>query len=106
MQKETELFFADILRENRSVLHFLDADFTYVNARLAKHYGIAGVEGSEFRKVASPSNRGGLLTQASILTLTSNPNRTAPVKRGKWILEQLLGTTPPPPPPDVPEIDE
>jgi hypothetical protein len=106
MQKETELFFEDILRENRSVLNFIDADFTYVNARLARHYGIDGVSGSEFRKVNSPAHRGGLLTQASILTLTSNTTRTAPVKRGKWILEQLLGTPPPPPPPDVPEIDE
>ncbi|HEY2413739.1 MAG TPA: DUF1592 domain-containing protein [Pirellulaceae bacterium] len=106
MQKETELFFADILRENKSVLQFLDADFTYVNARLAKHYGIDGVDGSDFRKVTSPSNRGGLLTQASILTLTSAATRTSPVKRGKWVLEQLLGTPPPPPPPDVPDLDE
>jgi hypothetical protein len=106
MQKETELFFEDILRENRSVLHFIDADFTYVNARLARHYGIDGVFGAEFRKIKSPANRGGLLTQASILTLTSNPNRTAPVKRGKWVLEQLLGTPPPPPPPDIPDLDE
>jgi hypothetical protein len=106
MQKETELFFEDILRENRSVLHFIDADFTYVNARLARHYGIDGVYGVEFRKINTPPSRGGLLTQASILTLTSNPTRTAPVKRGKWILEQLLGTPPPPPPPDVPDLDE
>lgn len=106
MQQETELFFNDILRENRSVLNFIDADFTYVNARLAKHYGIDGVTGAEFRKVNAPAHRGGLLTQASILTITSNTTRTAPVKRGKWILEQLLGTPPPPPPPDVPEIDE
>jgi hypothetical protein len=106
MQKETELFFEDILREDRSILHFLDADFTYVNARLARHYGIDGVYGAEFRKIKTPANRGGLLTQASILTITSNPTRTSSVKRGKWILEQLLGTPPPPPPPDVPEIDE
>jgi len=106
MQKETELFLEDIVREDRSILHFLDADFTYVNARLARHYGIDGVYGAEFRKIKTPANRGGLLTQASILTLTSNPTRTSPVKRGKWILEQLLGTPPPPPPPDVPEIDE
>jgi mono/diheme cytochrome c family protein len=106
MRQETELFFADILREDRSVLHFLDADFTYVNARLARHYGIDGVAGPEFRKIKTPASRGGLLTQASILTLTSNPTRTAPVKRGKWILEQLLGTPPPPPPPDVPDLDE
>lgn len=106
MQKETELFFEDILREDRSILHFLDADFTYVNARLARHYGIDGVYGAEFRKIKAPSTRGGLLTQASILTLTSGATRTSPVKRGKWILEQLLGTPPPPPPPDVPDLDE
>jgi hypothetical protein len=106
MQKETELFFEDVLREDRSVLTFIDADFTYVNARLARHYGIDGVYGAEFRKIKTPDNRGGLLTQASILTLTSNPTRTAPVKRGKWVLEQLLGTPPPPPPPDVPDLDE
>jgi hypothetical protein len=106
MQKETELFFEDILREDRSILHFIDADFTYVNARLARHYGIDDVFGVQFRKIQTPPNRGGLLTQASILTLTSNPNRTAPVKRGKWVLEQLLGTPPPPPPPDVPDLDE
>jgi hypothetical protein len=106
MQKETELFFEDILREDSSVLHFIDADFTYVNARLARHYGIDGVYGVAFRKIKTPPSRGGLLTQASILTLTSNPTRTAPVKRGKWVLEQLLGTPPPPPPPDVPDLDE
>jgi hypothetical protein len=106
MQTETEMFFEGILREDRSVLDFIDADFTYVNARLARHYGIDGVYGAEFRKIKTPANRGGLLTQASILTLTSNPTRTAPVKRGKWVLEQLLGTPPPPPPPDVPDLDE
>jgi len=106
MLKETEMFFEGILREDRSVLDFIDADFTYVNARLARHYGIDGVYGAEFRKIKTPVNRGGLLTQASILTLTSNPTRTAPVKRGKWVLEQLLGTPPPPPPPDVPDLDE
>jgi uncharacterized protein DUF1592/uncharacterized protein DUF1588/uncharacterized protein DUF1587/uncharacterized protein DUF1585/uncharacterized protein DUF1595/cytochrome c len=106
MKKETELFFEDILREDRSVLHFLDADFTYVNARLARHYGIDGVYGADFRKIKAPGNRGGLLTQASILTLTSTATRTSPVKRGKWVLEQLLGTPPPPPPPNVPELDD
>jgi hypothetical protein len=106
MQKETELFFDAILREDRSILELIDADFTFVNARLARHYGIDGVYGAGFRKIQTPSNRGGLLTQASILTLTSNPTRTAPVKRGKWVLEQLLGTPPPPPPPDVPDLDE
>ena len=82
-------------REDRSILDFLDADFTFLNERLAQHYGIAGVEGDEFRRVAlTDDQRGGLLTQASILTLTSNPTRTSPVKRGKWVLEQILGHAP------------
>jgi hypothetical protein len=107
MRKETELFFAAIIREDRSILDFLDADFTYVNGRLARHYDIPGVEGPEFRRVKLPDrNRGGVLTQASVLTVTSNPTRTSPVKRGKWILENILNTPPPPPPPDVPELKE
>jgi mono/diheme cytochrome c family protein len=106
MQKETELFFEAILREDRSLLDLIDADFTFVNARLARHYGMSGIFGAHFRRVPAPPNRGGLLTQASILTLTSHPTRTSPVKRGKWVLEQLLGTPPPPPPPDVPDLDE
>src|SRR5206468_2263275 len=90
-----------------SVLDLIDADFTFLNERLAKHYGIAGVDGKEFRRVSLPDGRrGGILTLASVLTVTSNPTRTSPVKRGKWILEQILGTPPPPPPPDVPELDE
>ena len=106
MQTETELFFAAIVREDRSVLDFLDADFTFVNERLARHYGIAGVKGDEFRRVTlDGEQRGGVLTQASVLTVTSNPTRTSPVKRGKWVLENLLGTPPPPPPPDVPQLD-
>jgi hypothetical protein len=104
MTRETELFFEAVLREDRSILDLLDADFSFVNERLAKHYGIAGVTGREFRRVSLPPNRGGLLTQASILTLTSNPTRTSPVKRGKWVLEQILNSPPPPPPPDVPEL--
>jgi mono/diheme cytochrome c family protein len=105
MLKETELFFAAILREDRSILDLLDADFTYVNGRLAKHYGISGVYGEEFQRVKlSDGVRGGLLAQASILTVTSNPTRTSPVKRGKWVLEQILGTPPPDPPPNVPEL--
>ncbi|MEX2176828.1 MAG: DUF1592 domain-containing protein [Pirellulaceae bacterium] len=104
MRRETELFFEAILREDRSIFDFLNADFTFVNGRLAYHYGISGVLGREFQRVAVPPNRGGLLTQASILTITSNPTRTSPVKRGKWVLEQLLGTPPPPPPPDIPEL--
>lgn len=107
MQRETQLFFEAILRENRSVLEFLDTDFTFLNERLAEHYGIEGVKGSQFQRVSlkPDSARGGILTQASVLTLTSNPTRTSPVLRGKWILEQILGTPPPPPPPDVPELE-
>jgi hypothetical protein len=105
MLRETELFFEAIVREDRSILDLIDADFSFVNERLAKHYGIQGVTGKEFRRVKLPANRGGILTQASILTLTSNPTRTSPVKRGKWVLEQLLGT-PPPPPPDAGELEE
>jgi mono/diheme cytochrome c family protein len=107
MIRETELFFEHVVKEDRSVLEFLDANYTFVNARLAKHYGISGVTGNEFRKVTlTDKNRGGVITQASVLTLTSNPTRTSPVKRGKWILENILGTPPPPPPPDVPELEE
>jgi hypothetical protein len=110
MLKETELFFDHIVREDRSVLEFLDADYTFLNDKLAEHYGIAGVEGPDFRKVTltpeQHKQRGGLLMQASILTVTSNPTRTSPVKRGKFILDNILGTPPPPPPPDVPELKE
>jgi mono/diheme cytochrome c family protein len=107
MLQETEQFFAAIMNEDRSVLEFLDADFTFLNERLAKHYGIAGVKGEQFRRVKlSGVPRGGVLTQASILTLTSNPTRTSPVKRGKWILENILGTPPPPPPPGAGELSE
>jgi hypothetical protein len=107
MLVETELFFAAIVREDRSVLDFLDARFTFVNERLARHYGIAGVKGEEFRRIELKDGaRGGILTQASILTLTSNPTRTSPVKRGKWILENILGTPPSPPPPDAGELSE
>jgi hypothetical protein len=107
MVKETELFFETVMKEDRSILEFIDADFTFVNERLAKHYGIAGVKGDEFRRVALTGGaRGGVLTQASILTLTSNPTRTSPVKRGKWMLENLLGAPPPPPPPNVPELKD
>lgn len=106
MKRETELFFECIVKEDRSIMEFLDADFTFLNETLARHYGIENIEGEEFRRVAlDPSQRGGLLTQASVLTLTSNPTRTSPVKRGKWILENLLNTPPPPPPPDVPSLE-
>jgi mono/diheme cytochrome c family protein len=107
MLRETELFTAEIIYDDRSVLDFLDADFTYVNERLARHYGMPGISGEAFRRVRlHDSMRGGLLTHASILTVTSNPNRTSPVKRGRWILEQILGTPPPPPPPGVAPLTE
>ncbi len=106
MFRETELFFEAVVREDRSVLDFLDAPFTFVNERLARHYGIAGVKGDKFRRVAVPPERGGVLGQASMLTVTSNPTRTSPVKRGKWILENLLGAPPPPPPPGAGDLNE
>jgi hypothetical protein len=106
MYEETEYFFEAIVREDRSILDFLDADFTFVNERLAKHYGIDGVKGKNFKRVQLPETRRGILTHASILTLTSNPTRTSPVKRGKWVMEQILGTPPPSAPADVPEFEE
>jgi hypothetical protein len=100
MKTETEMFCQNIIREDRSILEFLDADYTFVNERLARHYGIAGNYGREFQRVnLAGSNRGGLLTQASILAVTSNPTRTSPAKRGRWILENLLAASIPPPPP-------
>jgi hypothetical protein len=103
MQRETELLFRTIMQEDRSILDFLDADFTFVDERLAEHYGIAGVRGSRMRRVSLPpdSPRRGLLGHGSILTLTSAANRTSPVVRGKWILENVLGAPPPQPPPGV-----
>lgn len=107
MRRETELFFRSLMREDRSVLDFLDAKYTYVNERLAKHYGIEGVEGAEFRRVEVDGNRrGGVLSQASVLTVAAYPTRTSPVLRGLWILETILNAPAPPPPPDVPELDE
>ncbi|MBL8822919.1 MAG: DUF1592 domain-containing protein [Planctomycetia bacterium] len=107
MQKETELFFQELLVRDLPITTFLDADFTFVNERLAKHYGLKEVKGLDFRKVSlKETPRRGILTHASILTMTSNPTRTSPVKRGKWVLETILGTPPPPPPPDVPELKE
>lgn len=122
MMRETELFFESILKENRSVLELVDSDYTFLNETLAKHYGIADtvgnwmgqpaskpdgkpIQGDTFSRVSlQDRNRGGLITQASVLAVTSNPTRTSPVKRGRWILEQLLGAPPPPPPPNVPEL--
>ncbi len=124
MFKETELFFEAVIREDRSILDLIDGNFTYLNERLARHYGIVDTNGNhargegsqkrgqslygrEFKRVTlQPGDRGGLLTQASVLAVTSNPTRTSPVKRGRWVLEQLLGTPPPPPPPDVPELND
>ncbi|MEZ6060484.1 MAG: DUF1592 domain-containing protein [Planctomycetaceae bacterium] len=106
MRRETELLFETIVREDRSVDDLLSADFTFVNGRLARHYGIAGVDGNDFVRVSlSGTNRAGVLTHASILTVTSNPGRTSPVKRGKWIMENIFGESPPPPPPGVPPLE-
>jgi hypothetical protein len=107
-REETELFFESIMREDRSVLDLLGADYTFLNERLAKHYGIPNVYGSRFRRVelGESSHRGGLLRQGSILTVTSYGNRTSPVIRGKWILGNILGLAPPPPPNNVPALKE
>ncbi|HVY70190.1 MAG TPA: DUF1592 domain-containing protein [Verrucomicrobiae bacterium] len=102
LYQEVVEFFANLLRENRSVLELLDANYTFANERVAKHYGIAGVTGSQFRKVElTDDRRGGVLSMGAVLTLTSYPRRTSPVLRGKWVLEEILGTPPPPPPPLV-----
>jgi mono/diheme cytochrome c family protein len=107
MKEETTLFFDSIMREDRSVVDLLNADYTFVNERLAKHYGIPGIYGSQFRRVkVSSEARRGILGQASILTVTSYPNRTSPVERGKWILTNLLGVPPAPPPPGVPPLKD
>lgn len=107
MRRETELFLRAIVAENRDVRQLVDADFTFLNERLARHYGIGGVEGPEFRRVDLPrdSGRGGVITMGSVLTITSVPTRTSPVLRGKWIMEQIMGTPPPPPPPNVPPVE-
>ena len=103
--RETELFFESMLREDRPVADLVNADYTFLNERLARHYGIPNVYGSHFRRVTlSDPARGGLLSQGSILTVTSYANRTAPTIRGKWILENILGAPPPPPPPNVPSL--
>jgi hypothetical protein len=108
MRSETEMYFAHVVREDRSVLELLDSDYTFLNEKLASHYGVPGVEGDRLRRVTLPqgSPHGGVLTHASILAVTSNPTRTSPVKRGHFILENILGTPPPPAPPDVPTLEE
>jgi hypothetical protein len=107
MRQETSLFVGAIMKEDRSLLDFLDAPFTYVNGILARHYGIPGVSGEEFQRVTlDGEKRGGILTQGAILAVSSYPTRTSPPVRGKWVLENLLGAAPPPPPPDVPVLNE
>ena len=107
MQRETELFFERVIREDRSALEFLTSPTTFLNERLARHYGIPRVYGSHFRPVTlTDRNRAGVLGHASLLTATSYANRTSPVTRGKWILENIIGAPPPPPPPDIPELEE
>jgi hypothetical protein len=106
-RRETELFFESIVREDRSVLDLLTADYTFVNERVARHYGIPGVYGDEFRRVSvTDEARKGLLGQGSILTVTSHADRTSPVVRGKWILENIMGVAAPLPPPNVPPLKD
>ena len=107
MVRETEMFFTHLVREDRSLLELFTADYTFVNDRLALHYGIPGVSGSEFRRVQYPADtRRGVLGHGSVLLLTSMSARTSPVLRGKWVMEVLMGTPPPPPPPDIPAFEE
>ena len=110
MRQEGELFFSNLVKEDRSVIDLLDARYTFLNERLARFYGINGVSGGEFRKVdftpEQSKQRGGVLTMAAVLTVSALPNRTSPVKRGKFILDQILGTPPPPPPPGIPPLTE
>jgi len=106
-QRETEMFFESIIREDRNVVDLLTADYTFVNERLARHYGIPRIYGSQFRRVTvTDEARKGLLGKGSILLVTSHAGRTSPVVRGKWILDNLIGAPPPPPPPDVPALEE
>ncbi len=107
MRTETSMFFASVLRDNRPITDLIDGKFTFLNETLAKYYGVEGVTGPEFRRVELKTDqRSGVLTQASVLTVTSYPNRTSVVLRGKYLLENVFGTPPPPPPPDVPKLDE
>ena len=107
MLRETQMFFETVVNEDRSILDFVDGPYTYLNERLARHYGIAGVSGDRFRRVAlDGAKRAGIFTQASVLTVTSYPTRTSPVRRGKWMLEQALGASVPPPPPGAADLNE
>ncbi|HXV86995.1 MAG TPA: DUF1592 domain-containing protein, partial [Gemmatimonadales bacterium] len=107
MRRETELFFHYLVKENRSALELFTADYSFLNERLARHYGIPGVTGEHFRRVSYPDvTRRGVLGHGSVLTLTSHANRTSPVLRGKWVMEVLIGTPPPPPPPGIPALEE
>jgi hypothetical protein len=106
MATETKMFFNSVLQNNKPITDFIDCDYSYINGPLAKLYGIEGVTGDQFERVKVEEPRGGVLTQASVLTVTSNPTRTSPTKRGKWVLEQILGTPPPPPPPGVSQIND
>ena len=108
MKEETELFFQAVMKEDRPVTDLIDADFTFLNEKLARFYGIDGVKGDKFQRVTLPkdSPRGGVLTMGSVLVSTSTPTRTSPVIRGKWVLEQIIGSAPLPPPPDVPPLPE
>ena len=110
MLKETEEYFATIMKEDRSILDFIDSDFTVLNVRMARFYKIKnfrpGKQDVSVKTTLTDGRRGGVLSQASVLTVTSNATRTSPVKRGKFVLEQFLGTPPPPPPPDVPELKD
>jgi hypothetical protein len=107
MRRETEFFFINLVKEDRSVFDLYDADYTFVNERLARHYGMPGISGERFQRVTYPDDtRRGVLGHASILTMTSHAARTSPVLRGKWVMEVLLGTPPPPPPPGIPPLDE
>jgi hypothetical protein len=104
--KESELFFDSIVREDRSVMDLLTADYSFVNERIARHYGIPNVAGNAFRRVTLPAERRGILTHGSVLVLTSVADRTSPVMRGKWVMEVMMGSPPPPPPPNVPALEE
>jgi hypothetical protein len=107
MQRETELFFEDVVREDRSIFEFIDAQYAFINERLAQHYGLPGVKGPEYRKVdLSGTPRRGVLGQGGVLTVTAYATRTSPVIRGKWILSNLLNRPPPPPPPNVPPLEQ